>query len=68
MAFMFSFFSIRAMYIEKEPIFFLIWLIMVFIAGVNGQMIWLAIILFTSLRFFISQIYNLNLYSTKNVV
>ena len=65
---LFSFFSIRTMYIEKEPIFFLIWLIMVFIAGVNGQMIWLAIILFTSLRFFKSQICNLNLYSTKNVV
>ncbi|MDA8853189.1 hypothetical protein N9I71_00810 [Amylibacter sp.] len=63
---LFSYFSIRTMYIKKEPIFVLIWLIMVFIAGVNNQILWLSIIIYTTLQFFNSQMCNLNLYSSKN--
>ena len=39
---------------------------MVFIAGVNNQILWLSIIIYTTLQFFNSQMCNLNLYSSKN--
>lgn len=53
---LFSYFSIRIMYLKGRPLLLSVWIFMVFIAGVNGQMIWLAIILLTTLRFFSSQI------------
>jgi hypothetical protein len=53
---LFSYFSIRTMYLKGRPFLLLVWVLMVLIAGVNGQMIWLAIILLTTLRFFQSQI------------
>lgn len=45
-------FSLCAMRLKGKPIFVLYWFLMVVIAGVNGQMIWLAIILFSTLRHF----------------
>lgn len=52
----FAYFSIRTMYIKGMPLCVLVWALMVLIAGVNGQMIWLSIILLTTLRFFKSRI------------
>ena len=48
-------FTYRAMRVASSSIYVLYWFLMVVIAGVNGQMIWLAIILFSTLRHFESR-------------
>lgn len=49
---LFVFFSLRATEAMKAPANFLIWLLLIFIAGVNNQMVWLAIVLLHTLNFY----------------
>jgi hypothetical protein len=45
-------FTLKATAALKAPANFVIWFVLIFIAGVNNQMVWLAIILLYSLNFF----------------
>ena len=48
----FVFFTLKTTSALKSPVNFLVWLILIFIAGVNNQMVWLAIILMHTLNFY----------------
>ena len=48
----FVFFTLKNTSALKSPVNFLIWFILIFIAGVNNQMVWLAIILLHTLNFY----------------
>jgi hypothetical protein len=48
----FVFFTLKTTSALKSPVNFLIWFILIFIAGVNNQMVWLAIILLHTLNFY----------------
>jgi len=45
-------FTMRATLALKSPANFIVWFLLIFLAGVNNQMVWLAIILFYTLRFY----------------
>lgn len=49
---LFVLFSLKATAVTKTPYNSLIWFLMIFIAGVNGQMIWLAIVLLYTLNYY----------------
>ena len=48
----FILFSLKATDSINRPINFFIWAVMIFIAGINTQMVWLAIILLYTLKYF----------------
>ncbi len=48
----FVLFTLKATAAVKAPANFLIWFLLIFIAGVNSQMVWLAIILLHSLNYY----------------
>jgi hypothetical protein len=48
----FVFFTLKTTSALKSPVNFLVWFILIFIAGVNNQMVWLAIILLHTLNFY----------------
>ena len=47
---LFSFFTLKTTTAMKSPVNFLIWFLLIFIAGVNNQMVWLTIILLHTLN------------------
>lgn len=53
--FLFVLFSLKATAATSNPANFLIWFIMIFIAGVNSQMVWLTIVLLYTLNFYLLQ-------------